>query len=87
MDREVEDNWSNVIEKVTAQGMPADANIMSTNLVFKIKKREQGERSLKARIFVHGNRDDERDDVRKDAIAADMMITRLVIALGMIMGF
>lgn len=67
--------------------MPNDLNIFSTHFVLKIKMSEQRERTLKARLVVHGNRDNEKDDVRKDSVAADMFITRLVIALGMIMNF
>lgn len=42
---------------------------------------------LKARLVVHGNRDDYKDEVRKGSIAADMMIAILVLALGMIIKF
>lgn len=87
MDLEVTENWASVTEEVSAQEMPRDANLLSTHFVFKIKKTEQDERMLKARLVVHGNRDEEKDEVRKDAIAADMMMTRLVLALGMIMNF
>lgn len=87
MDREIAENWVQVTEEVEAALMPVDANLLSTHFVFKIKKSENGERNLKARLVVHGNRDDEKDDVRKDAIAADMTTTRLVLALGMIMNF
>lgn len=67
--------------------MPTDACILSRHLVFKIKKTEQGERRIKSRLGVHGNSNDQRDDVRKDSMEADMFITRLVIYLGIIMGF
>lgn len=87
MNNEVEENWKSAIEEVGTQGMPDDANILSTHFVFNIKKSEQGHRTLKARLVVHGNRDEDKDDVRKDAMAADMMMTRLVIALGTIMRF
>lgn len=87
MDREVSENWAGVTEEVDAARMPADSNLLSTHFVFKLKKSEQGERKLKARLVVHGNRDNEKDEVRKDAIAADMMTTRMVLALGTMMGF
>lgn len=51
---------------MAAQEIPADENILSTHLVFKIKKTEQGERSLKSKMVVHVNREDGRDKVRKD---------------------
>lgn len=37
--------------------------------------------------MVLGNRDDEKDEVREDSVAADMMMTRLVIFIGIIMDF
>lgn len=80
-------NWGRVTEKVEAQDIPYDANLLSTHFVFKINKTEQGERTLKASLVVHGNRDDEKEEVCKDAIADEMMMTIFVISLGMIMNF
>lgn len=42
---------------------------------------------LKFRLVVHGNRDHEKYELRKDSIAAYMMTTRMFLALGIIMGF
>lgn len=87
MDREISENWAVVTDKVEAINMPNDENILSTHFFFKIKKDEGGKRKLKDRLVVHGNRDDEKEEVRKEAIAADMINTRLVLELGMMMGF
>lgn len=84
MDKEVTENWMHVTEEVGVGDMPQDANLLSTHFVFKIKKDEEGERKLKARLVVHGNKDNE---IRKDAIAAGMVITRLVMAVGMMIKF
>lgn len=59
MDKEVSENWSSVTEEVGGIGLPNDANILSTHFVFKIKKDENGNRTLKARLVENGNRDDE----------------------------
>lgn len=40
-----------------------------------------------SRLVVYGNRDNEKYEVRKYSMAAEMMVTRLVIALVIIMGF
>lgn len=37
--------------------------------------------------MVHENRDDERDELRKDSMEAEIMFNRKVIELGMNMGF
>lgn len=51
--------------------------------MFKVEENEKGEKKLNTRLVVLGNRVDEKYEVRKDAIDADMMITRMVLALGM----
>lgn len=56
-------------------------------LVFNIKKDEDGGRKLKSRLVVHGNKDNEKDDVRTDAIATGMMETRLVMDIGVMIKF
>lgn len=42
---------------------------------------------LKARIVPHGNRDDEKDDVRKDSSAAQFFAIRLVLYISTLLGF
>lgn len=50
--------------------MPDDANLLSTHFLFKLKKDEKGNIILKARMVVHGNRDEDKYVVSKDAVSA-----------------
>lgn len=63
------------------------ANVISSHVVFKVKTNDDGSLELKGRVVVHGNRDSEKDSVRSDRAAADMMIVRTVISLASILGF
>lgn len=42
---------------------------------------------MKARIVLHVNRDQMKYDIKKDSSSADMLLTRLVISLGVMLGF
>lgn len=54
--------------------------------MFTFKNSEGGDIKLKARLFVHVNRDEDKYEVRKDEISVYMMTTRLVLSLVIIMG-
>lgn len=40
---------------------------------------------LKARLILHGHRDQEKDDLRNDLASADMLLTRLVLSIGIVL--
>lgn len=87
IEAEYRDNWSEAYIPVHKRDMPRDANIITSHWVFKIKVNEEGTRALKARLVIHGNHDDDKDIIRKDAIAANMFVTRLLISIGTLLGF
>lgn len=87
MKREHDDNWTDAYQEVAERGLPKGANLISSHVVFKVKTNDDGSLKLKGRIVVHGNRDDDKDLVRSDSAAADMMIVILVISLAAILGF
>lgn len=84
---EHEENWSSAYAEVDRREVPRDANVISSHWVYKIKKATNGTLRLKGRLVLHGNRDDEKDVIRKDSAAADMLIVRIVIAIGTLLGF
>lgn len=55
--------------------------------MFKIKTNDDRIMNLKGRIFVHGNREDERNKDRSDITAADILIIRMFVRLAEIWGF
>lgn len=42
---------------------------------------------MKSRLVIYGNRDDEKDDIRKDSATEDMTATRFVISMAVTLGF
>lgn len=87
MRAEHDENWTGAYEEVAEAGLPKTANIISSHVIFKIKTNDDESLKLKGRIVVHGNRDAEKDMVRSDCAAADMMIVRMMISLATILGF
>lgn len=55
--------------------------------MYKIKEKEDSKLKLKERMVLHGNRYIEKEFLRKDCAAADMMMKILVLALPVILGF
>lgn len=85
--KEYRDNWESAYKKIEWKEIPRDGNIISSHVVYKVKKSETGEQSMKARLVLHGNRDDKKEEIRKDSSAADMMVTRLILSLSTILRF
>lgn len=84
MKNEHDKNWKDAYTEVKESDLSGDANIISSHVVFKTK--DDGYLILKERIVVHGNRDDEKDLLRSDCAAADMLVVRIVVGLAAILG-
>ena len=82
-----EANWQGVYEVVEESSIPKNANVVSSHVAYKIKVSEDGSLILKARICPHGNRDKEKDGIRKDSAAVQFPIIRLMLSLSALMGF
>lgn len=85
--KEHESNWSDAYNIVLEKNVPRNSNIITSHVVYKVKTDEQGDREPKARIVPHGNRDLEKDNIRKDSATAQLCIVRLLLALTAILGF
>ena len=84
---EYEANWRESYKPVTEKDVPRHANIITSHVVYKIKTSENGTRTLKSRIVPHGNRDDDKDSVRKDSATAQLNVIRLLLSLVTFLGF
>lgn len=49
--------------------------------MYKVNTDKQGYRTLKARIVPHGNRDVEKEDIRKDSATAQLCVIRLLLSI------
>lgn len=63
------------------------ANIVSSHGVSKLKTNDDRSLQLKAGIVLHGNGGSMKDEIRKDCMAADMQLTRLIVSPGVLLRF
>lgn len=85
--KEHDSNWANAYEMVPEKSVPRNANTITSHVVYKVKTNEEGDRELKARIVPHGNRDTEKDCIRKDSATAQLCIIRLLLSIITVLGF
>jgi hypothetical protein len=76
----------NVVEEKSYEQAGPRANLLSTHSFLKIKF-EDGSYRLKCRLVPHGNRDEEKDALRKDSSTAQRSVRRLVLAIAMLHKF
>lgn len=83
---EMSENWKGAYEVVDDKDVPKNANRIGCHTIYK-EKEDDKELRLKARNVLHGNRDKDRFGVRRDSASADLSVIRLVISLGVLLGF
>jgi hypothetical protein len=79
-------NYMNVVEETSYAQAGPHANVMSTHRFLKIKF-EDGSYRLKCGLVPHGNRDEEKDALRKDPSTAQSSVIGLVLAIAMLHKF
>lgn len=84
---EHKNNWSDAYKEVPELEVPRYANVISSHVVYKVKTDKTGNRELKANIVPHGNRDNEKDTVRKDSATAQPGVIRLLLSIVTFLGF
>jgi len=83
---ELKKNWAGAYEEVKEYDVPRHANVISSHVIYGIKQDESGTRKLKARLVVHGNRDSEKDFIRKDSSTAQFNVIRLLFSIASLLG-
>lgn len=76
-----EGSWEGAYVPVREADLPQSANIISSHVVYKVKTEEDKSMRLKARICPHGNRDIEKEDIRKDSATAQFDVIRLMLTI------
>lgn len=74
-------DWLDSYEEVKECDVPRTGNVINSHVVYKLKTEEDGNRKMKARIVPHGNRDNEKDEIRKDSSNASLFVVRLLLSL------
>jgi Reverse transcriptase (RNA-dependent DNA polymerase) len=81
-------NWKEAYEIIPLDRLPPNANYIRSHAFRHVKRATDDETNsslrLKTRIVLHGNEDNERDDVRKDTQAASFTSIRTLLALAAI---
>ena len=85
-DEEYTSKWADAYVEVDDRYIPANANVITSHIVYKVKVDEDGSKSLKSKIVPHGNRDSEKDKIRKDSSTAQFDVIRILIAVARFIG-
>lgn len=81
------DNYRSAFQEVDVASLPRDANIITSHHFFGIKYDGQTEKlKLKCRMVPHGNKDQDKDLIRKDSATAQFPAIRLVFSTAVILG-
>ena len=84
---EHDSNWADAYTEVTGKGVPRNANVITSHVVYKLKSEEGGSRDMKARIVPHGNHDDDKESQRSDSSNAPLFVVRILLSLVNFLGF
>lgn len=84
LQEELDSNWADTHDVVDERDVPANANVIPSHVVYRVKTEENSKRRLKARLCRNGNRDKLRKTVRKDSATAQFDIIRLLLSLATI---
>lgn len=75
-------NYATAYEELDIASLPKEANLISSHHFFQVKHEgEKDKLKLKCRLVSHGNRDKEKDYIRKDSATAQFPIIRVVLSL------
>lgn len=78
---EHDDNWMDAYDPGREDMVPMDANVISSHVVYKVKKDGDSSLTLKARICPHGDRDTMKDDFRNDSAMAQYCVIPVMLSI------
>ena len=80
-------NYNGAYEELRISQLPPNANLISSHHLFQLKHEGETDKlELKCRLVPHGNRDRDRDSVRKDSATAQFPVIRIVLSIAAIVG-
>lgn len=84
---ELEVNWKGTSIEPPASTVKNNANVISSNVVYKIKDGDDGQIKLEGRLALRGNWDKDHFAVRQDSASAGLSVVRLLISLALNLDF
>ena len=82
-----EDSFLQNCERVHYSDVPANANVVSSHVIYKVKDLDDHSLHCKARIAPHGNKDSEKDGLRTDSSSCPSFGIRLLLFVCTILGW
>ena len=79
-----EKSFKKTVTTVTVSQVPKDANIVTSHVLYKVKKCDDASLTLKARIAVHGNKDRDKDILKTDSATCPPVGIRILLSLATI---
>lgn len=81
-------NYKDAYEEVDIRTLSRSANIISSHHFFEVKNTgTRDSLKLKCRLVPHGNRDKDKDKVRKDSATAQFCVIRIVLSIAALFNF
>lgn len=78
---EIESTWKGTYVKVPERSVPRSASIFSSHIDSKVKRDEKAHKLMKGRLCLHGNREEEKGNIRNDSASAQFRIIHLLLSL------
>lgn len=85
LQEEHDNKWIGAYREVEENGLQKKDNVITSHVIYKVKTSEDGDNSMKVRIFPHGNKDDLRNGIRKDSSTGQYDVIRLLLSLATFM--
>ena len=73
-----EESFKDTVETVTISQVPENANVITSHVIYKVKKNDDGSFKMKARIAPHGNKDLDRDQLKTDSAVCPPVGVRIL---------
>ena len=81
------ENYNGAYEELHISQLPPNANLISSHHFFQLKHEGETDKlRLQCRLVPHGNRDRDKDSVRKDSATAQFPIISIVLSIAAILG-
>lgn len=79
-----ERSFKKIVKDVPVSRVPKNANIVSSHVLYKVKKCDDNSLTLKARIAVHGNKDRDKHALKTDSATCPPVGIRILLSLSTI---
>lgn len=81
VDKKHDKNWETAYDPAPVVNVSRTENIIASNVIYKLKIGDAVSMRFKAQIFLHGNRDRMKDEIRKDSSTAQCNVIRILLSM------